>query len=170
MIKSYIDKKQIGMIVKGLGARISEDYKDKELVIVVLLKGSFIFTADLIREIKGDLTIEFMQVTSYEGENTTGEIRVIKDLDRNVHKQHVLIVEDIVDTGLTLNKIFELFKGRSPASLEVCSLLDKPSRRIMPVEVKYVGLEIEDRFVVGYGLDYDQKYRQLPFIGEIVEG
>ncbi|MCP4297279.1 MAG: hypoxanthine phosphoribosyltransferase [Proteobacteria bacterium] len=169
MIKTYIDQNRIQEIVKELGSRISKDYENKKLVIVVLLKGSFIFAADLVRELDVDLTIEFMKVTSYEGEKTTGEVRVIKDLDRNISGCHVLVVEDIVDTGLTLNKILELFKGRSPASLEICSMLDKPSRRVQQVDVKYIGCEIEDRFVIGYGLDFDQKYRQLPYIGELVE-
>ncbi len=169
MIKTYIDQKRIREIVKELGSQISKDYENKKLVVVVLLKGSFIFAADLVRELDVDLTIEFMKVTSYEGEKTSGEVRVIKDLDRNISGCHVLVVEDIVDTGLTLNKILELFKGRSPASLEICSMLDKPSRRVQQVDVKYIGCEIEDRFVIGYGLDFDQQYRQLPYIGELVE-
>jgi len=125
------------------------------------LRGSFIFAADLIREIEPNVCVDFLKVSSYQGEESSGEVRILKDLDENIHDKDVLIVEDIVDTGLTLSKILEVLKSRNPKSLEVCSLLNKPSRRVRPVDVKYVGFTIADRFVVGYGLDVNQKYRQL---------
>lgn len=165
----YISTEDIQKRVKELGAQISNDYKGEKIIMIILLKGSFIFGADLIREIQNDVNVEFMQVSSYVGQESSGEVRVLKDLDANIHDQHVLIVEDIIDTGLTLNKIIELLKSRSPKSMETCSLLSKPSRRVMDVEAKYVGFVIEDKFVIGYGLDVDQKYRGLPAVMEMVD-
>lgn len=155
--------------VEELGRKISADYEGKEIVAVCLLRGSFIFAADLIREIKPDVTVDFMNVSSYVGEETTGEVRILKDLDENVNGKHVLIVEDIIDTGLTLAKILDVFKGRNPASLEICTLLSKPERRRIKIDVKYIGFEIEDKYVLGYGFDKDQKHRQLKDIVEIVK-
>ena len=165
----YLSQEDIQKRVTALGNEITKDYEGKELLLVVLLRGSFIFSADLMREIKSDVIVDFMKVSSYVGEQSSGEVRVLKDLDENIHDRHVLIVEDIVDTGLTLNKIMELLNSRNPKSLEICTLLSKPSRRIMAVESKYVGFEIKDKFVIGYGLDVNQKYRQLPDIMEMVE-
>jgi hypoxanthine phosphoribosyltransferase len=154
--------------VRELGEIISKDYEGKEIIAVCLLRGSFIFAADLIREIKPNVIVDFMSVSSYVGEETTGEVRILKDLDENVNGKHVLIVEDIIDTGLTLDKMLAVFKGRNPASLEICTLLSKPDRRRIDIDVKYVGFEIEDKYVLGYGFDKDQKYRQLKDIVEIV--
>lgn len=168
MLKELISKEDIQRRVAELGQLISADYDGKKMIMVVLLRGSFIFAADLIREIKPDVVVDFMVVSSYKGESTSGEVRIIKDLGQNIHDRDVLVVEDIVDTGLTLNKILELFKSRNPRSVAICSMLNKPSRRLQPVDIDYIGFEVEDRFVVGYGLDMDQKYRQLPYIGEIV--
>ncbi len=165
----YIAKENIAKRVAELGQQISTDYEGTELLLIVLLRGSFIFSADLMRAITIDVMVDFMKVSSYVGQHSSGEVRVLKDLDESIHGRHVLIVEDIVDTGLTLNKILELLKSRNPKSLEVCTLLSKPSRRIMEVEPKYLGFEIEDKFVIGYGLDVDQKYRELPDIMEMAE-
>lgn len=169
MYNVFIAEETINHRVKELGQQISNDYKGEEVVIVVLLRGSFIFAADLARAIDGEVIVDFMVVSSYQGRETSGEVRIFKDLAENIHDRHVLIVEDIVDTGLTLTKILEVLKSRNPKSLETCSLLSKPSRRLKEVPIKYVGFTIEDKFVVGYGLDLDQKYRQLPFIAEMVE-
>ena len=165
----HISKEEIRKRTEELGREISKDYEKEELLMVVLLRGSFIFSADLIREVRSDVVVDFMKVTSYVGQESSGEVRILKDLDENIHGRHVLIIEDIVDTGLTLNKILELFQSRQPKSIEICTLLSKPSRRVMEVQAKYVGFEIEDRFVIGYGLDLDQRYRHLPDLMEMVE-
>lgn len=169
MLKELISKERIEQRVVELGQEISAAYAGKEVLMVVLLRGSFVFAADLIRVLKPDTVVDFMVVSSYQGEQTSGEVRILKDLAENIHERHVLVVEDIVDTGLTLNKIMQLLESRSPKSISICSMLNKPSRRIQPVEIQYIGFEVDDQFVVGYGLDMDQKYRQLPFIGEIIE-
>lgn len=169
MFKVYISEEQLNERITELGEQISNDYKGEQLVVVVLLRGSFMFAADLVRKIDADVIVDFMVVSSYQGMETSGEVRIFKDLAENIHGRHVLIVEDIVDTGLTLTKILEVLKSRNPKSLETCSLLSKPSRRIKEVDIKYTGFTIEDRFVIGYGLDLDQKYRQLPYIAEMTE-
>lgn len=169
MFKVFISESQLAERIAKLGKEISDQYKGEQIIIVVLLRGSFMFAADLVRAIEGDLIVDFMVVSSYQGMETSGEVRIFKDLAENIHDRHVLIVEDIVDTGLTLTKILEFLKSRNPKTLETCSLLSKPSRRIKDVEIKYVGFSIEDKFVVGYGLDLDQKYRQLPYIAEMTE-
>ena len=165
----HIPKENIQKRIVELGREISEDYQGKELLMVVLLRGSFIFSADLMREITGNIVVDFMKVSSYVGRQSSGEVRILKDLDENVHDRHILIVEDIIDTGLTLKKILELLKSRNPKSMEICALLNKPSRRIVGVNSKYIGFEIDDKFVFGYGLDVDQKYRHLPDIMEMLE-
>ena len=168
MLKELIPEEAIQQRVRELGKLISADYEGREILMVVLLRGSFIFSADLIRVLEPETIVDFMVVSSYEGETSSGEVRILKDLAENVHDRDVLIVEDIVDTGLTLNKILQLLESRNPKSVAICSMLNKPCRRLQPVDIQYIGFEVEDRFVVGYGLDYNQKYRQLPFIGEIV--
>ncbi len=167
MYKVFISELQIKERIAQLGEEISEKYKGEEIVMVVLLRGSFMFAADLARAIDGNVIVDFMVVSSYQGMETSGEVRIFKDLAENIHDRNVLIVEDIVDTGLTLTKILEVLKSRNPKSLETCSLLSKPSRRIKQVDIKYVGFSIEDKFVIGYGLDLDQKYRHLPYIAEM---
>lgn len=169
MLSVFISEEDIKKRVAELGKEISNDYKGEEIVVVVLLRGSFIFTADLVRVIESDVIVDFMVVSSYQGMETSGEVRIFKDLAENIHGRHVLIVEDIVDTGLTLTKILDVMNSRNPKSLRTCSLLSKPSRRIKEVDIKYVGFTIEDKFVVGYGLDLDQKYRQIPYIAEVTE-
>lgn len=161
----FISEEKIAETVSTLAARINEDYDTIHLV--GLLKGSFVFMADLMRKLTIPVTVDFMAVTSYEGSESSGEIKILKELNESIFNKDVLIVEDIVDTGLTLRSIIDLLLTKHPKSLEVCTLLDKPSRRTIPVTAKYTGIEIEDKFVVGYGIDYDQSYRQLPYVGTI---
>ena len=152
--------------IKDLGAQISADYKGKRLTLVVILKGAFVFCADLIRSMDADLNVGFMVVSSYgSSTQTSGTVRIVKDLQRNIEGEDVLLIEDIVDTGLTISYLRELLGTRKPNSLKVCSLLSKPSCRVVDAPVDYLGFEIPNKFVVGYGLDYDQRYRQLPYIG-----
>lgn len=146
-----------------LGRRISKDYQGKELVMVGVLKGGFIFMADLIREITIPVDMDFISVSSYgSSTRSSGVVRIIKDIDINVTGKHVLIVEDLVDTGLTLNYLKELFKAREPETVKVCTVFDKPSRREVEIHIEYKGIEVPDRFIVGYGLDYAGRYRNLP--------
>ncbi|MCL5046482.1 MAG: hypoxanthine phosphoribosyltransferase [Actinobacteria bacterium] len=160
-----LSAEEIRAQVAELGRKISEDYQGKELVVVGILKGAAIFCADLLREITVPVAIDFMAVSSYGASTkSSGVMRILKDLDESIEGKHVLLVEDIVDTGLTLNYLREYLEGRNPASLRVCVLLDKPSRRKTDITVEYRGFEIPDEFVVGYGLDYAEKYRNLPYI------
>jgi hypoxanthine phosphoribosyltransferase len=153
--------------IRELGARITRDYADRRLMVVGVLKGSVIFLADLLRAIgpEVDVHVDFVAVSSYAGTASTGTIRVLLDLRENPEGRDVLLVEDIVDTGLTLSSLTETLRARKPRSLEVCTLLDKPSSRKTPFQPKYTGFEIPDEFVVGFGLDYDERYRQLPYVG-----
>jgi len=164
MIKILYSNETIANRVAELGKQISDDYLDKNLVVIVLLRGAFMFAADLVRHISIDVCIDFMQVSSYSGTQSTGKIKLIKDIEQNIQDQHVLIIEDIVDTGITLNAVYALLKQRQPASLEVCSFLDKPCKRTISITVKYIGFSIPNHFVVGYGMDYNQCGRQKPFI------
>ena len=167
-IKVLISKEQIENRVKELAKQIRKDYKEKTITAICLLKGSLFFTADLTREIGGKIYLEFMQLSSYEGENTTGTIKLKKDIDfSEIKGKDVLIIEDIVDTGITLNYTLEHIKKAGANSVKVCTLLNKPSRRKIKVAIDYVGFEIENKFVLGYGMDYDQLYRNLPYIGYI---
>ena len=167
-IKVLISKEQIENRVKQLAKQIRKDYKEKSITAICLLKGSLFFTADLTREIGGKIYLEFMQLSSYEGENTTGTIKLKKDIDfSEIKGKDVLIIEDIVDTGITLNYTLEHIKKAGANSVKVCTLLNKPSRRKIKVPIDYVGFEIENQFVLGYGMDYDQLYRNLPYIGYI---
>lgn len=151
--------------VAELGAEILRDYAGQELLLVVLLKGAFVFAADLLRSLPRPLQVEFMTVRSYRGQESGGALTIVQDLAGEIRGRHLLLVEDIVDTGRTLHALLPQLQQRQPASLAVCALLDKPSRRLCPVPVRYVGFEIADRFVVGYGLDHEQHYRQLPYLG-----
>lgn len=169
-MRVLIDEERIANRIKEIGIQIAKDYKDKNLVVIGILKGAVLFMADLIKRIDIPLSIDFMAVSSYgKSTRSSGVVRILKDLDEEIEGKDVLIVEDIVDTGLTLKFLAENILSRNPASLKVCCLLDKPSRRKVAVSVDYVGFEIPDEFVVGYGLDYAQKYRNLPFIGAIEE-
>ena len=152
--------------VKELASRISEDYKGKELLVVGVLKGSVIFAAELIKNITIPCQIDFMAVSSYgDSSETTGVVRILKDLDSEISGKHIIIVEDIVDNGITLNYLSNYLKSRNASSVEIVSLLTKPSRRKVDIDCKYVGFETPDEFLVGYGLDYAEKYRNLPFVG-----
>lgn len=152
--------------VKELAAKISEDYKGKELLVVGVLKGSVIFAAELIKNITIPCQIDFMAVSSYgDSSETTGVVRILKDLDSEISGKHIIIVEDIVDSGVTLNYLLNYLKSRNASSVEIVSLLTKPSRRKVDIDCKYVGFETPDEFLVGYGLDYAEKYRNLPFVG-----
>jgi len=164
-----LSAEQIAARVRDLGAQIGRDYADRRLVLVSVLKGSFVFTADLARAIDvPNVRIEFLGVRSYgEGTSTSGVVQITQDLVRPIEGEDVLIVEDIVDTGLTIAHLIELFRTRHPASLKVCSLLHKPARTKVEVPIHYLGFTIEDRFVVGYGLDWAERYRNLPFIGVV---
>ncbi|KPK47977.1 MAG: hypoxanthine phosphoribosyltransferase [Dehalococcoidia bacterium SM23_28_2] len=157
---------QIQRRVHELGARISRDYRGKSPVAVGVLKGVFFFMADLLRHISLPVSVDFMAISSYEGDSA-GAVKILKDLDLHIVKEHVLLVEDIVDTGMTLNRVVERLRSQRPASLKVCALLDKRARRLVDVHLDYVGFEVPDEFVVGYGLDYRQRYRNLPFIGTL---
>jgi len=165
-IKSImISEEEISKRVKELGKQLTEDYKGKELLVVGILKGCMLFLSDLVRTIELPLTMDFMVVSSYGATTkSSGVVRIIKDLEREIEGKDVLIVEDIVDTGLTLSYLVENFKARNPKSVRVCSLLDKPDRRKAQVDIQYVGFKIPDEFVVGYGLDYGENYRNLPFV------
>ncbi len=152
--------------IAEMGARISEDYRGKELVIVGVLTGAVMFLADLIRHITLPMELDFVAMSSYgQATKSSGEVRIVKDLGHPVEGKHVLVAEDIIDTGLTLRYLHETLHARQPASIATCVLLDKPSRRQVEVPVEYRGFEIEDRFVVGYGLDFAGRYRNLPYIG-----
>ena len=166
--KVLLSEETIAAKVKELGAQIAKDYADKNPLIVSVLRGSFVFMADLVRAIDVPCTVDFMSVSSYGGGTTSsGIVKIVKDLDEPLEGKHVMIVEDIIDTGHTLNHLSKMLLDRKPLSIEICTLLNKPSRREKEVPVKYSCFEIPDEFVVGYGLDYDQRYRNLPFIGVV---
>ncbi|MCX7642138.1 MAG: hypoxanthine phosphoribosyltransferase [Elusimicrobiales bacterium] len=158
-------KEVISKRVNELAKTISSDYKNKNLFMVGVLKGCFMFLSDLVKDIKLDLNVDFMMISSYEGKQSSGVVRILLDLKQPIEGRDVLIIEDIVDTGLTINYLIKNMKARNPASLEVCTLLNKPSCRKIKVNLKYVGFDIPDKFVVGYGLDYKEYYRNLPYIG-----
>jgi hypoxanthine phosphoribosyltransferase len=165
-----IDRDRILARVAELAAEIRRDHGDAPIHLVAVLKGAFMFLADLMRQMDGDVSCDFIAVSSYgSGTQTSGEVRLLKDLDHGLEGRDVVIVEDIVDTGLTLAYLQEILRAREPRSLKTCCLLSKPSRRKVDVAVDYIGFTIEDRFVVGYGLDVDEKYRQRPDI-QVLDG
>ena len=158
---------QLKTRIAALGAEISRDYEGRDLLLVSILKGSVVFMADLMRAITVPCAIDFMVVSSYGGANTatTGLVKIVKDLDQDLTGKDVLIVEDILDTGVTLSHLVPMLKMRNPRSVKICTVLDKPSRRKTEIEPDYEGFEVPDEFVVGYGLDFDEKYRNLPYVG-----
>ena len=165
-IVTYLSAEQIAERVKALGAEIRRDYEDKRLAVVIVLKGSFVFAADLIRAIDlPNLRVDFLGVRSYDGTESSGVVQIVNDLSRPIEDEDVLLVEDIVDTGLTISYLLDLLQTRKPHSLKVCSLLHKPARAKIAVPIDYLGFTIEDRFVIGYGLDFGEKFRNLPFLG-----
>ena len=162
-----VSEEQIAATVAELGSRISADYAGRTLTLVSVLKGSLPFMADLMRAIELPLRIDLMEVSSYGGSSTesSGLVRILKDLSASIEGEDVLIVEDIIDTGLTLNYLIRYLRGKNPKSLRICTLLNKPARRLVEIPVDYIGFEIPDQFVVGYGLDYGEVYRNLRFVG-----
>jgi hypoxanthine phosphoribosyltransferase len=161
-LRVFLTSEQIQRRINEIGTQIDEDYKEGPIYLIAILKGAFIFLADLARAIQTPTRIEFMGISSYgKGKTSSGEVRVTKDLDVSIEGHHVLIVEDIVDSGVTLTYLMSVLKQRKPKSLKIATLLDKPDRRLRPVEVSYVGFQIPDEFVVGYGLDYAEDYRNL---------
>ena len=161
-----LDAETIRRRVGELGARLANDYAGRDLVLVSILKGALPFLADLMREVPIYCSLDFLEVSSYgAGTTTTGVVRILKDLAKPIEGRDVLVVEDILDTGHTLSYVIEHLRGQHPSSLGLCALLDKPARRVIPIQVDYQGFEIPDKFVVGYGLDFAERYRNLPFIG-----
>lgn len=164
-IPELIGAQQLSKRISELGAEISADFGDETIICIGVLKGSILFLADLIRTIDTPLEIDFLGVSSYQGTTSTGVVRITHDLRGSIEGKNVLIVEDIVDTGLTLSYLLRNFESRNPKSLKVATLLDKPSRRQVDVPIDYIGFQIPDEFVIGYGLDYNELYRDLPYIG-----
>ena len=165
-----LDADQIARRIETLAGRITDDYAERDPVLVSVLKGSIIFLGDLVRRLDFPLAIDLMEVSSYGGATeSSGLVRILKDLSRSIEGRDVLVVEDIIDTGLTLNYLLGYLRGKSPASIAVCALLDKPARRLVDIPIDYLGFQIPDRFVVGYGLDFDERYRNLPYVGVLDE-
>lgn len=164
--KILYSEEELHSIVEKLGEKISKDYEGKNLLLVSILKGSVVFMADLMRSITVPCKIDFMCVSSYGSDTkSSGVVKIVKDLDINLDGYDVLIVEDILDSGRTLNYVKSILQGRNPSSIKICTLLDKPERRVVDLKADYFGMNVPDEFVVGYGLDFDEKYRNLPFIG-----
>ena len=167
-IEVMLTEEVVNARIKELGEQISRDYAGKSIHLICILKGSVYFTCELAKRITIPVTMDFMQCSSYGAETkSSGIVKLAKDLDEPIMDREVLIIEDIIDSGRTLSHLKDLLGQRKPASLRLCTLLEKPDRRVAEVNVEYVGFQIEDKFVVGYGLDYDQKYRNLPYIGVV---
>ena len=166
VVETLFTEDQIRTRVQDLGRQISEDYKVRQLVLVSVLRGSVFFATDLARQIDIPLSMDFLSISSY-GEDSEGVVRITKDLEENIAGKDVLLIEDIIDTGFTLKYLLRTLGNRNPKSMEVCTLLDRRARRIIDIDLKYIGFEIPDKFVVGYGLDYRQRYRNLPYIGVV---
>lgn len=165
--KVLITRNELEQRIAELGATISQSYEQKDLAIIAILKGSFIFAADLLRNITIPATIDFMAISSYANQPQSGVVRITKDLEESIMGRNVLLVEDIIDTGLTANYLLRVLRERKPASLEICALLDKSARRLIDLPIAYRGFDIPDVFVVGYGMDYQQLYRNLPHIAVV---
>lgn len=167
-VKVLLSEKEVDDRIQAIGEQISRDYAGKQVHLICVLKGGSFFLCELAKRITVPVSLDFMSVSSYGSETkSSGVVKIIKDLDEPIKGKDVLVIEDIVDSGRTLSYLMEMLKDRGPASLKLCTLLDKPDRRVIDVPVDYTGFEIPDEFVVGYGLDYDQKYRNLPYIGVI---
>lgn len=167
-VETLISQESVEAKIKELGAIISEEYEGKEIHLVCVLRGGAFFMCELAKYITVPCSLDFMSVSSYGGDTkSSGVVRIVKDLDESIKDKNVLVVEDIIDSGRTLSYLMEMLKDRGPASLKLCTLLDKPDRRVVDVKVDHVCFEIPDEFVVGYGLDYDQHYRNLPYIGVV---
>lgn len=167
-IRVMISEEEVNKRTKELGEQISKEYAGREIHLICILKGSVFFCCELAKRITIPVTLDFMSVSSYGDETvSSGRVKIVKDLDETLQGKDVIIIEDIIDSGRTLAFLYDLLKSKGPNSLKICTLLDKPDRRVTDVEVEYVGFEIPDEFVVGYGLDYAQKYRNLPYIGVV---
>lgn len=167
-VRVLLTEKEVDDRIKAIGEQISKDYAGKQIHLVCVLKGGSFFMCELAKRISVPVSLDFMSVSSYGGGTaSSGVVKIVKDLDDSIENKDVLVVEDIVDSGRTLSYLLEMLKDRKPASLHLCTLLDKPDRRVVDVKVDYTGFQIPDEFVVGYGLDYDQKYRNLPYIGVV---
>ena len=159
---------QVDERVRQIAAQISKDYEGEEVHLVCILKGSIFFAADLAKRITCPVTLDFMSVSSYgDGTESSGRVRIAKDLDENIAGKNVIVIEDIIDSGRTLSFLLEMLSARKPKSLKLCTFLNKPDRRVIDIPVDYIGFDIPDKFVVGYGMDYAQKYRALPYIGVV---
>lgn len=165
-VKVLLSEEEVDVRIQTIGEQISRDYADRSVHLICVLKGGSFFLCELAKRITVPVSLDFMSVSSYGSETkSSGVVKIVKDLDESVRDKDVIVVEDIVDSGRTLSYLMEMLRDRGPASLKLCTLLDKPDRRVMDVKVDYTGFQIPDEFVVGYGLDYDQKYRNLPYIG-----
>lgn len=164
-LKILISEEELHKRIKELAKQIYEDYKGEELTFICILKGSIFFTVDLSKEMPCDINFEFIRVSSYHGQNSTGVIEMKVELQGDIKGKDVIIIEDIIDTGRTLSYLMEYLRSKGPKSLKICSLLDKKERRVCKMDADYVGFDIPDKFVLGYGLDVDEKYRNLPYIG-----
>lgn len=168
-VKVLLSEEEVDKRIKEIGEQITKDYAGKSVHLVCVLKGGSFFMCELAKRINLDVSMDFMSVSSYGADTkSSGVVKIVKDLDEPLLGKDVIVVEDIVDSGRTLSYLLEMLKDRKPASLSLCTLLDKPERRVVDVDVKYTGFKVPDVFVVGYGLDYDQIYRNLPYIGEVV--
>ena len=168
-VKVLLSEEEVDKRIQEIGEQITKDYAGKNVHLVCVLKGGSFFMCELAKRINLNVSMDFMSVSSYGGDTkSSGVVKIVKDLDEPLLGKDVIVVEDIVDSGRTLSYLLEMLKDRKPASLSLCTLLDKPDRRVVDVDVKYTGFKIPDVFVVGYGLDYDQIYRNLPYIGEVV--
>ncbi len=167
-VKVLLSEEEVDAKIKAIGDQISRDYEGKQVHLICVLKGGSFFMCELAKRITVPVSIDFMAVSSYGGSTQSGGVvKIVKDLDEPIKDKDVLVVEDIVDSGRTLSYLLEMLRARGPRSVRLCTLLDKPERRVVEVNVDYTGFEIPDHFVVGYGLDYDQKYRNLPYIGVV---
>lgn len=165
-IDELISEIDVDNRIKEMGEQISKDYQGKEVHLICILKGSSFFTCELAKRISVPVTLDFMSVSSYGGDTkSSGVVKIVKELDESIEGKNVIVIEDIIDSGRTLSRLLQLLSERNPESIKLCTLLDKPDRRVVDVDVDYVGFKIPDEFVVGYGLDYDQKHRNLPYIG-----
>ncbi len=167
-INVHLTEEELDKRIREMAAQISKDFDGEPITLICILKGSVFFTCDLAKRISNPVELDFMKVSSYgSGTSSSGRVKIEQDLDENIEGKNVLVVEDIIDSGRTLSYLLDILGRRNPKSLKLCTLLDKPDRRVVEVNVDYVGFEIPDEFVVGYGLDYDQKYRDLPYIGYV---
>ncbi|SFA89413.1 MULTISPECIES: hypoxanthine phosphoribosyltransferase [unclassified Bacillus (in: firmicutes)] len=167
---TMISETEISKRVKELAKEIEKDFNNEPIVLVIVLKGSFVFAADLIRELKGDVKVDFISISSYSDQTeTTGKVKLLKDLDANITDKNVVVIEDIIDSGLTLHFLRDHLQLHKPKNIKICTLLDKPERRKVDMKVDYVGFVIPDEFIVGYGIDFAQRYRNLPYIATVEE-